>query len=106
MRYSALKATTLFAYCLLSSTQALHAQVSFEENKDDFTGDDRSYVLMMPSSGDTFGVAWRCEFDGLNIVIAHSYLSGDSDDDIVVLYKFDDEPPSQKKWYGLSSITC
>lgn len=104
MSYSALKVLALFVSWPLFSAQAVQAQAVYENKKDGFTGEDRSYVFIQPSSvtGDTFLIAWRCEYDGLNVVLAHNFLAGDSDDEVVVLYKFDEGDPSGNNYYDLS----
>ena len=92
----------IFAVLLGLSTNYSSAEVTYVENYDEFTEKDNSHVVITPSSSDLLLIAWKCFSDGLNVVLAHQYLSGDKDDDVVVMYKFDDEPASSRKWYGLA----
>ncbi|MBC6408250.1 MAG: hypothetical protein GDA40_09140 [Rhodobacteraceae bacterium] len=71
------------------------------------TDQDRSFISIEPSdiidsSGKSFIVAFKCEANGLNFVVAHSYMGGDKDDDILVQIRFD-EAPMTRHWWSLTS---
>lgn len=71
--------------------------------QDDFTDEDRSYVITMDEDGDG-GLGWKCLADGLNVILGiGGYMGGDSDDDIRVRYRFDRREPSGYEYWGLSS---
>lgn len=91
----------IFAVLLGLSANYSSAEVIFNDDYDEFTEKDNSHVMITPSSGVNLVIAWKCFSDGLNILLAHGWMGGDNDDDVVVMYKFDDEPASSQKWYAL-----
>lgn len=77
------------------------SQATFHDDKDEFTGEDNSSVYIV-ATGKEIGLGWKCFSDGLNIILAHDYLGGDSDDDVIVRTKFDEDAPSERNYYSLS----
>jgi hypothetical protein len=81
-----------------------HAEVLFFGDVDEFTGEDNSFVSVVPNSQSAeFSLGWKCFYDGLNTLLSHSYLGGNNDDEVVVLTKFDDEQPSAENFYDLAA---
>tara|TARA_B110000977_G_C10898953_1_gene424461 strand:+ start:278 stop:766 length:489 start_codon:yes stop_codon:yes gene_type:complete len=78
------------------------AEVIFNEAYDDFAEVDNSSVLLLPVSDLEITLGWKCFDDGLNVLLLHKYLGGDTDGDVVIRYKFDSEPASDRNWYALS----
>lgn len=66
---------------------------------------DRSLAMTLspePSGGEYGSLAFKCLVDGLNVMIGWgSYFGGDSDDDVLVVYRFDSEPASSQQYWHL-----
>ncbi|GEN26438.1 hypothetical protein HVA01_00840 [Halovibrio variabilis] len=70
-------------------------------NTDDFTDKDTSTIIT-PNTGGEGVLAWGCKPDGLNVMIGvGGYMGGDSDDDIMVRYRFDQNQPSEFSYWRL-----
>jgi hypothetical protein len=82
---------------------AASSEIIYTENKDEFSGEDNSHVSVTPDSGDTIFLGWKCLSDGLNVVLLHDFLGGDSDEEVLVIYKFDDTEASQEKYFSLGT---
>lgn len=80
-------------HTFLWSEQAL-AQVKFNENKDEFTGEDNSSVFSMPISGDRVVLFWKCIDGKLNVGFLHAFMGGDEARRVKIQYKFDNKEPS------------
>lgn len=90
------------ALCLANSAVAWE----YHERKDAIDDSDRSHIAprnsdILSSNGDTFLIGFKCEFDGLNFMVSHKYLIGDSDDDIRVYLRFD-RGEAQSYWWPLN----
>jgi hypothetical protein len=104
-----MKIAKYFSYLLsvLVYANAAHGW-EYHSNQDVMDDSDRSYVVadfdrdVISSSGDPFAIAFKCEADGLNFLISHSYLIGNSDDDIRVEMRFDNSP-AKTYWWPLQS---
>lgn len=95
-----------FLFSPPSFSQDLSPGVSYNYDYDEFTEKDNSSVIVVPTdltSNGFFLLGWKCFPDGLNVVLAHSYMGGDSDDDISVQYKFDNDKPSGTNWFHVQS---
>jgi hypothetical protein len=75
--------------------QAL-AQIQFNENKDEFTGEDNSSVYSMPTSGDQITLFWKCIDGKLNVGFLHAFMGGDETRRVRIQYKFDNKEPSSE----------
>jgi hypothetical protein len=78
------------------------SQVSYEYAEDEFTGEDNSSVQIVGPTAE-FTLAWKCLADGLNVILAHEPLGGDSDNEVIVRTKIDDNEPSDPNYYLLYS---
>ena len=73
----------------------------FLEQLDDFTDEDRSLIYSYDEDNDN-SLDWRCMEDGLNVVVDFdTYYGGDEDDDILVRYRFDDQPATEHEYWRL-----
>ena len=79
----------------------------YVHKQDVFDDSDRSFVFTMPediANDRTAALTWRCLSDGLNVVYMHgTYYSGDSDSEILVRYRIDQNPASEYQYWGLFS---
>ena len=73
-------------------------------NIDAFDDTDRSLIAVFaddPAEGLPM-LYWACMSDGLNVVLNFDqYYGGDSDDDILVRYRFDRTPASDQEYWRL-----
>ena len=90
------------AFIAIMISQTASAQVEFNEDVDDFTGKDNSHVSVLPE-GDMFLLGFKCLSGNINVILGHKYLGGDSDGDISVYVKFNDEEVTGPEWYSLQS---
>ena len=85
------KRFTVLIFLLVSSLPA-YAEWTYNERIDDFTDEDRSSVNPDVSDyerDDTLVLSVSCQSDGLNVLLGHSYMGGDSDDQISVTMRVD-----------------
>jgi hypothetical protein len=95
----------LAAFILLALTMIdpAFSEVLYNEHTDEFTGEDNSSVLIIDEDENmSLVIGWKCLSDGLNVVLRHDYLAGDSDDEVAVQTKFDDKPASGIEFYALA----
>ena len=92
---------------LLLAVSPLYAQdekigaFTYSHNLDDFTDEDRRLIITQDLGEDGL-LSWRCMSDGLNILLhVGGYMGGDSDDDILVRYRFDKNDPSEFGYWRL-----
>ena len=92
----------LFIAILFSLTILQQASSwTYTKNVDIMTDQDRS--LVQPDISDVvdfdgFMPAFKCFSDGLNFIVSHSYMGGDSNDEIRVHLRFDNEPMETYRW--------
>lgn len=102
---------TLAAVALLLAASEASAQTSsrtvgdfhVSTNRDPMTDEDRSFAFVMPLPGGSSGLeslAWKCEADGLNILVSTKYLAGDSDNEIRVQVRFPPSPAETPTYWG------
>ncbi len=73
----------------------------FQENIDEFTDEDRSLIYSYDENDDK-SLDWRCMEDGLNVVVdLDQHYAGDEDEDILVRYRFDDQPATEHDYWRL-----
>lgn len=89
----------LITFCIAISimtttTKETYAEVKFNENRDEFTGEDNSSVFSLPTTGDNIIPFWKCINGKLHVGILHSFAAGDSNGKVKIQYKFDDNKPS------------
>ena len=83
--------------------ESQHGSFTFVENKDHFDDSDQSFIFTASESS-TRGAAllWKCMSDGLNVVYMHgTYFGGDSDNDILVRYRIDENEESDREYWRL-----
>jgi hypothetical protein len=90
------------AILVLSVLSSATAEVIYNDTVDEFTGEDNSSVVILPTQGDDLTVGWKCFSGGLNVAIAHKYLAGAEDNRVSVRTKFGDDEPSSPAFYSLS----
>jgi hypothetical protein len=74
---------------------------NYKENIDPFDDTDTSTVIADPedySGTDVLVVAVKCQSDGLNLLLGHSYMSGNTNDQIKIQMRVDKEEPYSKLW--------
>lgn len=91
---------------LLSLTSVdVHAEWVFEEHADDFSDEERSYArpdsVDLGKSASGLLVAVKCEEDGLNFLLLHSYVAGGDADQVVVELRVDKNPPYGPRSWSL-----
>jgi hypothetical protein len=64
---------------------------------------NRSYIFNTESNNRDLGLALKCEYDGLNVMITHKYFVGDSDKETLVTYRFDSATPVGPFYWELGS---
>lgn len=92
--------TVALTFALFSSSAI--GQIQYNESVDEFTGENNSVVMITGSNNKLF-LGWRCLSDRLVVILGHKYMGGDSDDDVYVRTKFDDDEPSGTKYYQLAA---
>jgi hypothetical protein len=93
-----------FFYILAMSPIAL-ANWEYEEKIDLFNDEDRSALAptadLYGDSEVALSMVVKCEYDGLNILVGHSYMAGDSDDEILVELRVDGNDAYGPKYWSL-----
>ena len=87
------------------AADSTHGAFTYSKSKDAFTDEDRSFIYTSSTSSrrKSASIAWRCLEDGLNVFyLFDSYMSGDSDKDVLVRYRIDDLSPSGQEFWGLA----
>lgn len=99
-------------FCLLALCVALPSAASAQESVrygsarffpalDELTDEDRSYVLVPGEHNEDtdLTLGWKCEEDGMVLMVITGYMGGDSNNRVVVRYRFDSEEPSpEERW--------
>lgn len=75
--------------------------------------DDSEQTYLVTTSTESAGVrveagsgalSWKCEYDGLNILVfIGTYMGGDDDDEVVVRTRLDSDPPSESEYWSLTA---
>jgi len=79
---------------------------AYVEHIDDFEDTNSSFIYTTSSNAEDREamLMWRCFYDGLNVVYHFdSYLAGDSDDDLQVRYRLDNQEASETQYWQLLS---
>lgn len=78
---------------------------TYTADADPIDDSDRSMAMTLSpetSGGDYGSLGFKCLVDGMNVIIGWgSYFGGDSDDDVVVVHRFDSEPASPQQYWHL-----
>jgi hypothetical protein len=101
-----MKQLTAAIFLAIAIIQPAYSKAIYNQHVDEFTGEDNSSVLIFEDKQEenmSLAIGWKCLRDGLNVILLHDYLAGDSDDEVAVQTKFDDKPPSGIKFYALAS---
>lgn len=98
--------TLILAFVALMSllTSPLEAQkignFEYESDVDAFDDTDRSFIIA-PDATRSSALGVKCMANGPTVLIMHKYLGGDRDNEVLVRYRFDQEPPSEVKYWDL-----
>jgi len=99
-----MKSLAAFILLALTMIDPAFSEVVYDEQTDEFTGEDNSSVIIFDGDENrNLTIAWKCLSDRLNVILVHDFLRGDSDDDVAVQTKFDEQEPSGIKFYRLHS---
>lgn len=100
---------SLFLRKMLIASFAMFSSISYAEwmyaeQKDPFNDNDRSYIHadLMYETDEELYIQARCDFDGLNIALGHRYLAGDSDDEVRVQMRVDQNEPHGPRYWSLN----
>lgn len=97
----------IVAILILVCVSVLEAQTkvgdfTVKRDTDPITDDDRSWMASHGEDTDV-GLGLKCLEDGLNVLLMHKYLIGDSDDEIRVVYRFDNDTPVPEHYWMLAT---
>lgn len=88
-----------------SDATAFEGDWIYTASVDPIDDSDRSSAMTIsaePSGGDYGSLSFKCMADGLNVVIGWgSYFGGDSDDDVLVVHRFDSKPASPRRYWHM-----
>ena len=97
----------LFCILLLESNLVI-AEWIYIESTDPFEDHDTSTIspdLKSYSYDNDLALAIKCEFDGLNFQLTHSYMIGDSDEEVSVLLRIDQNEVYGAEYWSLQANT-
>ncbi|SJZ82205.1 hypothetical protein [Novilysobacter spongiicola] len=100
---AAIAAATIVAPTVASAQEATFGQFTHVEAEDDFDDSDRSFVYADSTTNDgASSLIWRCMEDGLNVLYHFAaYKGGDSDDEVLVRYRFDELEATEREYWPL-----
>jgi hypothetical protein len=90
--------------CFLALSTGAVAGWEYHKDSDPFSDVDRSIVLATDKSyksQDDLGIGFKCMEDGLNLLLIHKFLGGDSDDEVRVQMRVDKKEPYGPKYWKL-----
>lgn len=96
----------LVACVCIMLAQPTFAGWEYKDKLDAIDGTDRSHVLTstdMYEGRDGLIIGVKCETDGLNIMLSHKYMTGDSDGAIRVQMRVDQNEPYGPEHWSLAS---
>ena len=82
----------IFATLLILGSSFAKANWEFTQRSDPFEDHDTSFVYpddASYSSDNELTISVRCEVDGLNLLLSHSYMVGDSDGETLAVLRVD-----------------
>ena len=93
------------AFPRMAHAQQEYGDFVYTHATDAMDASDRSYVFTPATDEPSMGIAWKCLRDGLNVLLlfGSKYLGGDSDDEIMVRYRVDQNPASETHYWKLFS---
>jgi len=99
--------SALFCILLLASNLVI-AEWLYVESSDPFEDHDTSSIspdIASYSYENELALAVKCEFDGLNFQLTHSYMLGDSDEEVSVLLRIDNNEVYGPEYWSLQANT-
>ena len=93
---------------LLLGSNFAKADWVYVQSTDPFEDHDTSSVspdLASYSSDNELAISVRCEFDGLNILLTHSYMNGDSDEEVLAVLRIDKNEAYGPTYWDLQGNT-
>jgi hypothetical protein len=88
---------------VMSSSSVFAQNWEYHRDYDDFDDTDRSMVIPFGSNRDNTAAAigFKCFSDGINLLVVHGYMIGDSDDEVRVRYRVDKNEPYGPAYWSL-----
>ncbi len=109
MRCIKFRTISLALFCiLLLESNLVIAEWIYIESTDPFEDHDTSTIspdLKSYSYDNDLALAIKCEFDGLNFQLTHSYMIGDSDEEVSVLLRIDQNEVYGAEYWSLQANT-
>lgn len=97
---------TLITLMAVTTTSVAYGEWEYTDKKDPFEDTDRSLITAaagMYENDEELIISASCQFDGLNIQLVHSFLVGDSDEEVKVQMRVDDNEAYGPEYWSLAS---
>lgn len=95
-----MKLTSVVISIALLLPQIAVSEIQYYKNIDDFTGKDDSRVLVA-GTNDEITLIIQCLSDELRMLFYHEELIGDTNEQVKIAYKLDDNTPSEFNYSNL-----
>ncbi|MDG2374916.1 MAG: invasion associated locus B family protein [Woeseiaceae bacterium] len=97
---------TLIALMAVTAASVANGEWEYTDKQDPFEDSDRS--LISPATGmyendEELVIIATCQFDGLNIRLGHSFMVGDSDEEVRVQMRVDENEAYGPEYWSLTS---